>query len=557
MTTGSFKKKTRFAMKRVTLFAIALVFSAQTVLSQNHIPGIQKIGGRHQMIVNGKPFLMLAGELGNSTASTMMSMEQVWPRLKELNLNTVLVPVYWELLEPQEGVFDFKLVDELILEARRNDLKLVLLWFGSWKNSMSSHAPGWVKTDQKRFPRSRSITGESQEILTPFSENNLKADQNAYKRLLSHIRDFDAAFQTVIMIQPENEIGMLPSARDYCQEASREFKKNVPAMLIDYMVRNKEALNSEFLAVWAENGLRTEGTWEEVFGKGLHTDEIFMAYYFALYTDRICAAGKKEYNIPAYVNAAMIRPGKVPGEYPSAGPLPHLLDIWRAGAPCIDFYSPDFYNPQFRYWNDLYTRQGNPLFIPEHNFDSTVAAKALYAFGHYEALGFSPFSVEQIPGIPLTPKELKLAKVYDVINQIKPLIDKNRGKGRIEGVLLDKDVKEAVFALGDVEFTARHTYNFGWEPGSQGVTWDPAGAILIQTGENEFFYAGFGVSLTMKSLKKDNPYIGILKTDRGYFEGGEWKVYQHLNGDQTHQGRHIRSFLDDVSIQRFTLYEYK
>lgn len=545
-------------MKRIIFLAIILfTIQVQSVFSQESIPHLQKAGDQYQLVVNGEPFLMLAGELGNSTASTIESMEPVWPRLKELNLNTVLVPVYWELLEPEEGKFDYQLVDDLIEEARKQELKLVILWFGAWKNSMSSHAPAWVKLDQKRFPRARSESGESQEILSPFSENNLKADLNAYKQLVRFISEVDAAQQTVILMQPENEIGMLPSARDYHPLANKKFKENIPDDLTTYLIKHKKELNPEFLEIWENNGSKTKGNWEEVFGKGLHTDEIFMAWYFARFVDKVSAAGKNEYSLPTYVNAALNRPNVKPGDYPSAGPLPHILDVWKAGSASIDFYSPDFYNPRFKHWNDLYVRQGNPLFVPEHNFDNTVAAKALFAIGHYEALGFAPFSIEQIPGTPFNPKEEKLAKAYEVIHQIKPLLDKYRGQNRIEGVLLDKEVNEVTFVLGDYEFTAEHTFNLGWEPNSKADEWESAGAIIVQTGDNAFFYAGYGVSLKMKNLKKPNARVGILKTDRGYFKDKQWTVYQHLNGDQTHQGRHIRSFVDDVSVQRFTLYEYE
>ncbi|MBN1116201.1 MAG: DUF5597 domain-containing protein [Bacteroidales bacterium] len=543
--------------KFYALIFLAFILHSDLLVAQKDIPHLNKVGDRFELIVKGEPFLMLGGELGNSTASTLESMEPVWSRLKQLNINTILTPVYWELLEPEEGKFDYRLVDELILKARAYDFKLVFLWFGSWKNSMSSHAPGWVKLDQERFPRSKSESGISQEILSAFSDNNLNADLEAYKHLLRHLGEFDKENQTVILMQPENEIGMLPSARDYSDAANKKFSENVPADLINYLQNNKEKLNPETIEIWGANGYKTSGNWEDVFGKGLHTDEIFMAYYFALYTDKICAAGKAEYNLPAYVNAALNAPGRKPGEYPSAGPLPHVLDIWKAASPNIDFYSPDFYNPDFKLWNDLYTRQGNPLFIPEHKFDNSVAAKALFAFGHYEALGFSPFSIEQMPGNPFSPKEEKLSQVYNIIYQIKPLLDKSRGQNKVEGVLLDKDVNEVTFTLGDYEFKAAHTFNLGWEPNSKSEEWEPAGAIVIQTGKNEFYYAGFGVTLTMKNLKKPNERVGILKTDRGNFIDGNWVVYQHLNGDQTHQGRHIRSFVDDVCIQRFTLYEYK
>jgi beta-galactosidase GanA len=539
-----------------TILLAFMMLCTPVSFGQHAVPRLEKTGNRHRLLVNEKPFLMLGGELGNSTASTMESMEPVWQRLKALNLNTVLLPIYWELLEPQESKFDFELVDNLIFEARKHDLKLVILWFGAWKNSMSSHVPAWVKLDQDRFPRAKSPT-ESQEILTPFATNNLEADTKAYVALLNHIRKVDASQQTVILMQPENEIGMLPSARDYHPLANAKFSEQVPQALVDYLVQNKATLNPEFLEVWSKQGFQTKGSWEDIFGKGTHTDELFMAYYFGLYTEALTAAGKAAYPLPAFVNAALNRPNVKPGDYPSAGPLPHVLDLWKAAAPSIDFYSPDFYNPDFKHWNDLYVRQDNPLFIPEHRFDNTVAAKALFALGHYEALGFAPFSIEQLPQQPMNEKEVKLSKVYEMVAEIKPLLDKHRGQNKVKGVLLDKDASEMVFTLGDYEFTASHTFNLGWEPNITGEDWEPAGAIVIQTGENEFYYAGFGVSLKMKHLIHSDVRVGILKTDKGRFKDGKWTVFQHLNGDQTHQGRHIRSFVNDVSIQRFTLYTYK
>lgn len=520
-------------------------------------PSLQPVGDRHQLFVDGEPFTMLAGELGNSTATTLTSMEPVWPRLEALNLNTVLVPVYWELLEPREGEFDFALVDGLVREARERDLKLVLLWFGSWKNSMSSHAPAWVKLDPQRFPRARSAEGIAQEILTPFSENNLQADRAAYARLLAHLREIDGGHQTVIMVQPENEVGMLPSARDHHPLADQAFAADVPRELVDYLVRHREALNPETLQAWSASGQATEGSWEDLFGVGPHTDELFMAWYFARYVDAVSAAGKREHPLPVFVNAALNRPGRLPGEYPSAGPLPHVMDVWRAASPNIDFYAPDFYTPRFEHWNDLYTRQGNPLFVPEHRFDDTVAAKALFAIGRYEALGFAPFAVEQDPAQALAPKERKLAAVYAALDEVLPVLHDLKGQDRIRGVLLDREVNERVFELGDYRFTAGHTHNLGWEPEAAAEDWESAGAVILHTGEREFLFVGFGVSLTMAHRSEPDTRVGILKAERGHFVDGRWTVHRHLNGDQTHQGRHIRSFIDDVSIQRFTLYEYE
>jgi len=542
-------------MKQIACLLLLLSTVAQFQLSiaQNPLPALRKQGDVTQFIVDGKPFIMLGGELGNSSASTIENMQAIWPKLKAMHLNTVLIPVYWELLEPQEGKFDFSLIRDLISEARKHDIKIVFLWFGSWKNSMSSHAPAWVKLNQDKYPRVKDNTGRSQEILSSFSENNLQADLRAFEKLMGFIKEYDGTQHTVIMMQVENEIGMLPSARDYQELATVAFPKPVPAELILYLQQNLEKLVPEFLQVWKNQGYKTSGNWEAVFGKGLHTDEIFMAWYYSKFANKITAAGKKIYPLPMFVNAALNRPGREPGNYPSAGPLPHLMDVWKAAGPAIDFLAPDFYNPDFKHWNDLYTRQGDPLFVPEHRFDPTVAAKAIYAIGHYNALGFSPFSIESTE----KPSEEGLGKMYQLIESLTPLISSNQGKGKIEGVLLDKTNVETIVRMGKYEFTFKHEFTLGWSPGASAAEWPMAGAMLIQTGEDEFYLAGTGVVVTFKPVSDPALNIGILKVDEGAFENQQWKVLRHLNGDQTHQGRHVRIPYGQYGVQRVELYGYR
>lgn len=539
-------------MKQITSFLLTLCCAFPLFAQISEIPHLRKQGATTQLVVDGKPFLILGVELGNSSATDMDYMEPIWPKLKAMHLNTVLVPVFWELIEEQEGQFDFSLVDDLIREARKQDLKLVFLWFGSWKNSMSSHVPTWVKKDQKRFPRAKDEKGISQEILTPFSDNNLRADLVAFEKLMQHLKDFDANDNTILMVQVENEIGMLPSARDYHTLANEKFKQNVPVELMQYLQKNKNALVPEFLEIWQNNGFKNSGNWEAIFGSGSHTDELFMAWYFSKYANEIAAAGKKVYPLPMFVNAALNRPGREPGSYPSAGPLPHLMDVWKAAGSSIDFLSPDFYNPRFKHWNDLYTRQGDPLFIPEHRFDKSVGAKAAYTIGHYEGIGFAPFSIESTD----KPDDEPLAKMYDLLAQMTPLITQHHGQGKMEAVLFDKEDVQRVFTMGDYVFTCRHDHTLGWSSNAKNDEWEMGGALIIQTGPEEYFVAGSGVVITFQPVDKTK-IAGILQVNEGVFSNGLWKPGRRLNGDQIHQGRHIRLPMGDYAIQKFELYTYE
>ena len=544
---------------RTTTFPVILaLFHAMMYLPSCHpphpVPHLQKTGHTTQLVVDGKPFIILGGETGNSSATTPAYMNTIWPTIRAMNLNTVLVPVYWELVEPEEGTFDFSLVRQIIAEARKNKVRIIFLWFASWKNSMSCYAPAWIKLNPDRFPRVKDEKDRSHEILTPFSENNLQADLRAFEELMRVIRDFDGKRHTVIMIQVENEIGMLPSARDYHPLANEAFKQDVPAGLIQYMMAHRDKLAPEFRDLWAKNGYKARGNWEEVFGTGLHTDEIFMAWHYAKYVDTIAKAGKKMYPLPMYVNAALNRPGREPGsDYPSGGPLPHLMDVWKAAAPSIDFLAPDIYFSNFKYWCDLYTRQGDPLFIPEHRFDHTAGSKSLYAVAHYRALGFAPFSIESA----VNPENEPLGKIYRLMSQITPLITSCQATGTVEGALLDREQCDTIIHMGGYTFTLRHDYTLGWSPGAEAASWPHAGAILMQTADDEFLIAGTGIVAEVQPRHDGSLNAGILTAEEGWFENDRWRIIRHLNGDQTHQGRHVRIPAGENMIQKFTLYTYK
>jgi beta-galactosidase GanA len=246
-------------------------------------------------------------------------MKPIWPKLVASKFNTVLTGVSWAQIEPQEGKFDFSVLDGVIRDARSYNLCLVLLWFGSWKNSLSSYAPDWLKKDFERFPRAQVAGGKSIELLSPFSDANRDADARAFAALMRHVNAVDGQQHTVIMIQVENEVGMHGDSRDRSPAANRAFAAPVPKELMDYMQQHKDTLIPEFRQVWEAAGFKTSGTWEEVFGKSAVTDGIFMAWHISRYIGRVAEAGKAEYPLPMFCNAALYGVGR--------GSQPH-----RAGA---------------------------------------------------------------------------------------------------------------------------------------------------------------------------------------------------------------------------------
>lgn len=540
--------------KNLGLLVFMVLLSSTTLLSQNtKMPYLSSDGGTTQLMVNEKPWLMLGGELGNSSASDLNFMSEIWPDLQAMKLNTVLAPVYWELVEPIEGDFDFSAVDKLIDQAREYDIKLVLLWFGSWKNSMSCYAPLWVKKDWKRFPRSITKEGKPLEILTPFSVENLDADKKAFVKFMEFLKEKDEQHHTVIMVQVENEIGMIPQARDYYPVANRAFEEEVPASVINLLQDENASVQPHFKEMWESNGKKEEGNWADVFGESLYTDELFMAWYFARYTGDIAEAGKEIYPLPMYVNAALNSRGRKPGEYPSAGPLAHLIDIWKLAAPAIDVYALDIYDPGFNHWCNLYHLPNNPLFIPEIRNEPGNHARVFYAFGEHDAIGFSPFSIEDTPN----PSEAPLTKSYKVLHQLMPLLGEKQGKDAIAGVWFHHERRDTSFVMGNYRFHFKHDYTLGWNPAAKdGSVWPETGGLIISMGEDEFIVAGTGIVVTFESLDEKTE-AGIGEIDQIEKNAGEWDRKFRMNGDQSHQGRHLRIPVDEFDIQRVKLYEYK
>lgn len=330
------------------LIAVVFAFTAAIrAAAPAEIPRLEKRGAATQLIVDGKPYLILGGETANTISSSLPLMAEVWPKLTRLNLNTVLVAIAWAWVEPEEGKFDFSLVGGLLAGARQNNQRVIFLWFGSWKNGLSSFVPPWVKADQQRFPRVRIAGGQSVEILSPLSEAALAADTRAYVKFMEHLRGVDPQ-HTNLMIQMQNEVGVLGDSRDRSDAANAAFAGPVPDELLVHLRKNKEHLSPGLRKVWVDAEFKIPPTWAQAFGTGPEADELFMAWHFARYMGRMTAAGKAVYPLPVFTNTWIVQPeDKGPGDYPSGGPQPLSLDIWKAGAPAIDLNCPDIYLPNF------------------------------------------------------------------------------------------------------------------------------------------------------------------------------------------------------------------
>lgn len=564
-------------MKKVIAILCALL--CVTVIQAADI-SLHKQGSATQLYVDGKPFVILGGELGNSSASSPADIARIFPKLQRMNLNTVLVPVYWDMVEPVEGDFDFSLIDTTLEEARRCGLKVVFLWFGAWKNSMSCYAPSWFKSDYKKYPRAYTSEGKPLEIASAFSENVYQADSRAFKAWLSHLADVDKD-GTVLMVQIENEIGMLEDARDYSAAAQREYDNGVPSQLIAFLEKNKKSLHPQLLERWRDNGMKRAGSWREVFGDDIYSDEYFMAWNYAAYVERLAREARDILGRPLYVNAAMNSRGRKPGEYPSAGPLAHLKDIWHAAAPTVDILSPDLYDKGFTDWVAQYHTSDNPLFIPEiRRFDGN-AAQAYYIIGEHDAIGISPFSIENGSDSPQSTP----VRGYAALRDLMPLLVKYQGKGVMNGFYFDNDSTERILRHDGLKITANHYFTLPWDPrATDGSEWMPVGGVIIRLAPDEYIIAGTGIVVkfeneTESSVKRNLGEDGFLNAGSDRNAAPSWgggmraglasvdevavnpdgtlQFVRRYNGDETHQGRHVRIGVDDFQVLHVKLYQYK
>jgi Domain of unknown function (DUF5597)/Beta-galactosidase len=495
---------------------------------------------------------MLSGELHNSSASSIEYMKPIWDNMAAMHLNTVVSTVSWELLEPEEGKFNFDLVDAQIEEARKRGIRLVIIWFASWKNGESNYAPMWVKTSPQRFPvqaRKSVASGRGGKFmkkdrtmpLSPLGEASMIAEAKAFRILMRHIKEVDPQ-HTVIMMQVNNEIGLLGDSRDRSSLADAAWAKPVPDQLLNYFKNNAATLLPEMQEVWGRNGNKTSGTWSEVFGSDEWAEEVFMAWHYSVYINHVITEGKAELNIPMYVNAWLgPQPGSVlPGDWPSGGPVARVMDVWRAGAPANDLLAPDIYVQDFKGVLAEYSRSGNPLWIPEAR---DQVGNLFWAIGHHSALGWAIFGIDDLN------EKSQVAKAYDLLDDMLPQLAGWQADGKVDGILLAEGEENQVISMGGYTITISRPRQRGSATeattapaplGLGGVTTKsralpddkrPFG-LVINTAPDEFLFVGSNLVLSFAADPQESGNVAIGQIDEGRYVKGTWIPGRRLNGDE-------------------------
>lgn len=520
------------AVKAFAIILAAGLFMAQTASAGSGLPELVERNGRHALMVDGEPFLMLAVQANNSS-NYPAALKDVWPAVDKLNANTLQIPVAWEQIEPLEGRFDFSYVDALIKEAREHRVRLVLLWFATWKNNAPHYAPAWVKLNNDRFPRVVKQDGDTLNSLSPHFRETLEADKKAFVALMGNLKKVDKK-HTVIMVQVENETGTYGSVRDFSPTAEKLFNGPVPDVLLN-------ALNKK------------PGDWSRVFGAD--ADEFFYAWHIARFCNEVAEAGKAVYPLPVHVNVALrdpFNPGK-PGQYSSGGPTDNVIDIWKAAAPSLALISPDIYmreHAKYMKVLEYYSRPDNALFVTETGSDQPYARYFFAVLGK-QGIGFSPFGLDftDYSNFPLGAKAVTdetlepFAVNYKLFRPMERAWARLSFENRVWGVSEpDGDNHTQKLDLGDWDATVTYgRYQFWIDPPTGNHP--PSGGVAIaELGPNEYLVTGYRARVELQpSRELKGKKFMIERVEEGHFENDGWVFERVWNGDQTDWGLNFTS----------------
>ncbi len=560
-------------------------------------PCIAEKGNQKVLLVDGKPFIMLAGEIHNSDSSSPAYMEQIWKIADDLGMNSLLLPVTWEMVEPVEGEFHFEVLDQLIDQAREYGMKIGILWFGSFKNAECMYAPEWVKRDLERFHRGQIVKGKNKAgrrvsptlpVTIPYttisylSENAMQADARAFGKMMQHVCEYDEAEGTVITVQVENETGLLGNAREVSDEADAAFAGEVPQEFASYM-RSHTAYMEEDIRAAVEAGAE-KGSWSEVFGAA--AEEIFSAYHVASFVEYVAKAGKDAYDLPMTVNCWLDKAADTPGDYPSGGPVARVHEVWDYCAPSIDVYCPDIYVPYFNKVCDRFVKGGtNPLYIPEAATHSYAAPRMVYTVGHYHAMCYSPFGFDDIGkpfsaaqgylfGMDVTDPALKTPQNFEeyaalgkILREAMPLLAERYGTTDLQAVCaereaekkkslgLPEDMNPMERMMAEAAATTKMIFgDLGVSAGFGGMMRPRNDGVLLvcRTKENEVYMIGEQCDIQLFSADSEKTNLDILRVEEGTFEHGAFVPGRRFNGDEAAQLK-----LDKPGVLRLQWFTYE
>jgi hypothetical protein len=520
------------------LMAVSSLAPLQAQPKPAPLPRIVKQDGHFALFVDDAPFLMLGAQAHNSSAWPAM-LPKVWPAMEYLKVNTVELPVYWEQFEPRPGQYDYSVVDSLLAGARQHRLRLVLLWFGTWKNGSQHYMPEWMKLAPERYSHVIDKNGRPADSPSPFAAASLEADKTAFAAFMCHLKSADPQ-RTVIMVQVENEPGTWGSVRDFSPAAQQLFDAPVPP---------------EVLAAMRVNPASPSPNWQAAFGS--EADVCFHAWAVARYVGQVAAAGKAVYPLPLYANAALrdpLKPG-APGSYESGGPTDNVIPIWKVAAPALDIVAPDIYEQDpaaYLKVLELYHRDDNPLFVPETG--GARNARFFFTALGLQAIGFAPFGMDYTSAEDVTKEKdehlAPWAKNYRAIAPMQREIARLNFEGKLQAVAEEKGKLTQTLSFGpwnaEISYGARRNNRPTGNP-------EPIGRILVaQLKDNQFLITGFYCRIDFHPAAP-NLQRQFLRVEEGTYENGVFKFLRIWNGDETDWGL---NFGADPLVLRVSLATY-